>query len=105
MGKSRQLAIMFLISCFIGLLVCFYSLNRSSRVFDFRVKVSQTCCDYDISDIPNKKIKDASLIYHNLPSYSDMTWSFKPLKLETYVDKKIVDELKRPYEDNLILLK
>ena len=102
---KQKLAIVFLISALIGLSFCFYSLNRNSKVYDFRDKVMTTCSKYNKSDIPDKKIKDAWLIYNSLPSYHDMLYSFKPLKIETYLDKKIVDELNRPYKENLENLK
>jgi hypothetical protein len=98
---KQKLAISFLISALLGLLFMLYSLNRNSKVFNFRNEVIQICYDYNRSDIPDKKIVNAFLIYHNMPSYTDMIYSFKPLKLETYLDKKVVDELNRPYKENL----
>jgi len=85
--------------------LCVYSLSRNMQVSSFRNNVIDICYDYNVSDIPDKKINNAYLIYHSLPSYNDMVNSFKPLKLETYLDKDIVDELNRPYKDNLKNLK
>jgi len=82
-----------------------YSIIRSTKVFDFRNEVIVICYDYNRSDMPDKKIVDAFLIYRKMPSYNDMIYSFKPLKLETYVNKTVVNELNRTYEYNLKDLK
>ena len=83
----------------------FYILNRNNRVHEFRTNFIDMCRDYNNSDIPDKKIKNAYLIWYNIPSYNDMLFSFKTLKIENYVDEKIANELKRPYEDNIKNLK
>ena len=103
--SKKRLSVMFLISALLGLLFCLFLLIRSTQVYNFRNNVIDICYDYNTSDISDKKIKDAWLVYHSLPSFDDMLWSFKPLKFETYIDKKIVNEINLPYEYNLENLK
>lgn len=103
--KEKKLFIFIITVVLIFLIYSFYSLNRISRVFDLRIKISGMCYDYNESNIPNKKIKDAYLIYKSLPTYDEMVHSFKPLTLENYIDSTVLDELERPYIDNLENLK
>lgn len=79
-----------------------YFLQRDSIVFDLRYKISTMCIEYNNSDIPNKKIKNAMLIYQSLPSYNKMVHSFEPLIIENYIDSTILKELERPYKENFI---
>ena len=94
-----------MIALLLALSFAFYSLTRNTLVYNFRNSVVDICYDYNTSDISDKKIKDAFLVYHTLPSYNDMVLSFKPLKLETYLSKTIISELNRPYQENLKNLK
>ena len=79
-----------------------YFLQRNSKVFDLRYKISTMCIEYNRADIPNKKIKNAMLIYGSLPLYDEMVRSFEPLTIENYIDSTILKELERPYKENFI---
>lgn len=86
----------------LSLALSFYFLQRNAEVFDLRQRISVMCIEYNNSDIPNKKIKNAMLIYQSLPCYNKMVKSFKPLTIENYIDSTILKELERPYKENFI---
>jgi len=86
----------FLIIVTVLLIFCFVILIRNDRVCAFRIKVNELCGAYNIRRINEGKfgIDSREWAYDNLPSYDKMLYSFKKLRLETYLSDELIKKLK-----------
>jgi hypothetical protein len=82
-----------LIIYIIGLFVLF----RNQKVSTFRGKLIDMCGDYNMRHIEDWEIGndvDAFVwLYGTLPTYTEMLYSFKPLKLGSYITKEQYERL------------
>ena len=75
-----------------GLIYSIYMLERNRKVCDFRNKVNNLAYKYNMRHLGENK-DGWDLSYNKLPSYDDMLYSFKSLKLESYFDENTINEL------------
>jgi purine-cytosine permease-like protein len=77
----------------IWLAVYFFMKKRIYKVYQFRIRVIDICCDYNKST----GYTDNSLqwLYSDGPSFKDMVFSFKKLTLDNWYEE---EKLKRIFE-------
>lgn len=84
----------FYVSLFIGII---WLLKRNSDVCDFRNRIIDVCNEYNTRHIleydPGNEKTDALIMYQNLPTYQEMVFSFKPLKIENYLTEEQIQIL------------
>lgn len=72
-------------------------LYRSHLTFKLRNRINQLCYEYSLENIEKIVVKEKTSaydwIYDGLPTYSQMVWSFKPLRLKYWIPEMDLAEL------------
>lgn len=86
-----------LAACFIGLFKTPYLYKRCSKVGDFKLKLVDMACDYNI-----RRAKEGEFDYRSAYDWFLEKWTFeqmlhssKPLKLEAWYTKEELEEINR----------
>jgi hypothetical protein len=74
-------------------IVCCYLWRRTKQVFNFRKYCLELCKQYDSRYINIEQKSSYFWFYEKLPSFSKMVISIKPLKLQNWTTKEIIDKL------------
>jgi hypothetical protein len=87
----------FLLIFIIVLGISLFVLFRNKKVYTFRLKLIDMCGNYNMRHIDDYKINtdtDAfTWLYRKLPSYNKMLFSFKSLKIESYITEEHYEKL------------
>lgn len=65
---------------------------RAYDVAEFRNKILEMCFHYD-ADAISWDISSLAAVYDSLPSYNEMLWSFRPLKLSEWLTQEQINLL------------
>ena len=65
---------------------------RNSKVGAFRIRINHLCYNFSTNNPYEESAYD--WCYKKMPDYSKMLYSFKPLKLEAWLDRATVERLK-----------
>lgn len=78
-----------LLVCICAGVVCSYVMRRVDKVYKFRSFIIDLCYEYALkhNDITSYKR------FHGKYTFDQMTYSFKPLKLEAWFSKEEIDDL------------
>lgn len=76
-------------------LLCLYGIYRCEQVYKFRSRVVELNYDYAIRLIDKGALEHYNSwgFYSKLPSFNDMVFSLKPLKLSSYFTNEELTEL------------
>jgi hypothetical protein len=80
-----------LVLCF-----CFYMLYLNKKVYELRIKIIDLCGDYDKRHILEFRHPNESALYwlyNELPTYGEMMYSFKPIRLQTFITEEQYQKL------------
>jgi len=71
---------------------------RTQKVYQFRNYITDLCYSKSIKDLDNLGVNNYESAYEwfyhkKVPSYDEMLFSFKPLKLENWFDKEDIERL------------
>lgn len=97
--------IIFILLVFIASLASILFLYRNQKVYKFRIYINDLSFKYsmiklqenvhNLNDNFHDNFSGYIRLYKELPSYGDMMYDFKPLKLESYYSQDTIDELKK----------
>jgi hypothetical protein len=85
--------------CVISLFICSHFLKRNEKVCQFRLRIVDICSNYNITYINKKQeyndtVSAYKWCYAKLPSYEQMLYSTKPLRLTQWVPADDLIKLK-----------
>lgn len=78
------------------LCLCFYMLYRNHRVYKLRSKLIDLCSDYDkrhSREFTDHRQSSFVWLYNELPTYDEMMYSLKPIRLQTYITEEQYQKL------------
>lgn len=77
-----------------GMVFCLYKIDRSEKVYDFRIKILNMCNDYFFRHIDDKDILSKWCKPLDKYTFEQMLNSYKPLKMEVWYTDEEIKELK-----------
>lgn len=94
MTNSLMIAYPILAAVYVGLFYILYKLiRRNNAVKKFCDEMNERCYKYSHRHLADDDYNAYEWCMNKLPSYSSMVWSFKPIKMETWLDQEIIDKL------------
>ena len=86
----------FIYICMLGFTYCFYSLFRNHRVYLFRSLIIDAIYNHNINSLNGKMTTFIS--YEVMPTYDNMLYSPKRLKINNWLQPDVVKLLKPFYK-------